>query len=78
MEKVSSLEKLRQETEQAKLELQKQELILIQERKVAADVLSDDSSSPSGAPGSSMDDLSDLRLVPRFNERDPETFFCNV
>ena len=72
MEKV-----MKQKTEQAKLELQKQKLILIREGKVAADVLlTDGSSVPSGTPGRSVDDLSDLRLVPRFNERDPETFFA--
>lgn len=39
MEKLLSLEKIRQETEQAKLELQQQKLTLIREGKAAADVL---------------------------------------
>lgn len=73
MEKVLSVEKLRQETEQAKIELQRQKLTLVGEGKVTADVLlTDNSSVPGNSPKS--DDLSELRLVPRFDERDPETF----
>ena len=64
MEKLLSLEKIRQETEQAKLELQKQKLNLIREGKVAADLLlTDNSFVPGGTLGKS-DDLNDLRLCP--------------
>lgn len=70
VEKVLSLEKMRQETEQAKLELQKQKLTLIREGKVAADVLlTDNPSIPSGTSGRPVDVWCGLRLVPRFNER---------
>ena len=49
---------------------------MFREGKVAADVLlTDGFSVSSGTQGRSVDDLSELRLVPRFNERDPETFF---
>ncbi|XP_034090663.1 uncharacterized protein LOC117558522 [Gymnodraco acuticeps] len=76
LERAVSLEKLRQETEQAKLEFQREKLELIREGKVAADVLFPDySASQSGAPGRSVDDLNDLKLVPRFNEKDPEKMF---
>ena len=58
------------------MELQREKLVLLREGKVAADVLfSDNSASQSGTPGRSVDELNDLRLVPRFNEKDPEFFF---
>ncbi len=56
---------MRQETEQAKLDLQKQKLNLIRERNVAVDfLLNDDPSIPSGTPGTPLDDLRDLRVSP--------------
>lgn len=71
MEKVVSLEKIRT----AELELQRQRLTLISEGKVAADVLLADNPPVSGGTLAKSDVLGDLRLVPKFNERDPDVFF---
>ncbi len=73
-EKLLSVERLRQETEQARIELQRQKLALIGDGKVAADVLLADNPSVSSRSMGS-DNLGDLKLVPKFDERDPETFF---
>jgi len=70
MEKVVSVEKVRQETEQAKIELEMRKLALVGEDKV---MFPHGPSGPGGSPVRS--DLSELKLVPQFNERDPETFF---
>lgn len=63
-EKEVALESVRQETEQVKIELERQKIAL-SEGKAARSGLFGDSSSES--------DLADLKLVPRFNERDPES-----
>ncbi|XP_036965434.1 uncharacterized protein LOC119025698 isoform X1 [Acanthopagrus latus] len=74
LEKVLSVEKMRQETEQVKLDLERQKLALVREGKVAGDdVVTDGISGPGGTPVRS--DFGDFKLVPKFNERDPETFF---
>ena len=75
MEKVVSLEKMRTEIRTAELELQRQRLTLISEGKVAADVLLADNPPVSGGTLAKSDVLGDLRLVPKFNERDPDVFF---
>lgn len=76
-EKELSLERIKQETELAKLELQRQQLQVAREDRAAAGLLP---GGPSVSGGNAVradagNDLSDLRLVPKFNERDPETFF---
>lgn len=69
-----AVEKMRQETEQAKIELQRHKLALISDGKVGAEVLlSDHPAFPNSS--AKRDDLGDLRLVPKFEEGDPETFF---
>lgn len=60
-----SVEKVRQETEQVKLDLERQKLALVRVGKIAADDVFTDGRS----------EFSDFKLVPKFNERDPETFF---
>ena len=77
MEKELSLEKIKQETELVKLELERQKLQLVREGRVMSDVLTDRPVVFEGNQGrpDTVNDLSDLRLVPKFNERDPETFF---
>lgn len=74
-EKLLSLEKVKQETEFARLKLQRQKLQLIAEGTVTVNVLlSGESSVFEGASGrSDHNDVSELRL-PKFDERDPETF----
>ena len=58
----------RLELERMKLDLERQRLELIRDGRMEAD-----GTRPRGANGS--DELSDLRLVPKFNEEDPESFF---
>lgn len=59
-----ALEKLRQQTEMAKLDVDTQRLTLIREGKV-----------PEAQSDDSRDILNSLRLVPKFNEEDVDTFF---
>lgn len=58
----------------ARLELQKQKLQLIHEEKVTSDVLFDVSFVSEGNPVDYAN-VSDLKLVPKLNERDLDTFF---
>ena len=63
-----SLEKIKQETELVKLELQRHKLQLVLEGRTMSDVLND---GPVVSEGnqirSTVHDLSDLRLVPKLN-----------
>lgn len=59
-----ALEKLRQQTELAKLDLETQRLALNRVGRMSG-----------GQNGDSSDILSSLRLVPKFNEKDVDTFF---
>ncbi|KAF7654547.1 hypothetical protein LDENG_00068490 [Lucifuga dentata] len=68
------MEKIKQEAEQAKLEFQKHKLDLNKAGRISVEGLSDDFSGAGGV-GDQFDVLTELRLVPKFNERDPETFF---
>ncbi|XP_030283654.1 uncharacterized protein LOC115587797 [Sparus aurata] len=72
-EKQVAIERLRRETEQAKIDLQATRLGLVKEGKLSGEVLQggDGSSSPSKSP----DMVSSLRLLPKFNEKDPDVFF---
>ncbi len=62
LEKTMALEKLRQQTELAKLDLETQRMTLMREGRVSG-----------GRSGDSGDILSSLRLVPKFNEKDVDT-----
>lgn len=64
------LEKIKYKKEQLKLDLEMQKLTLIREGKVSAAVLNEEPIS------SRFDVASNLRLLPKFNESDVETFFC--
>lgn len=69
-----SVEKMRFETEQAKLALEQHQLELIQSGALSSDCSGDygGSSAPSrGDKGFNV--LSDLILLPKFNERDPQS-----
>ena len=58
------------------LELQKQKLQLVREGRAMSDVLTDGPFVSEGnqVNSAAVNDLRDLKLVPKFNERDPETF----
>ena len=66
------LEKMKQRTELAKLDLESKKLQLIEEGKLSADALSN---TARGGGGKSIDIGGNLRLLPRFNEKDPDIFF---
>lgn len=72
-EKEQAMERMRQDLEREKLDVERQRLALIREDKLEGEALRAD--RPLVAQVSiKQDDLSDLRLVPRFNE----TFFFPV
>ena len=69
------LEKMHQETERRKLDLEQSRLELIREGKlVPGGSGGHDDASMGSAPGG-LDIVANLRLVPQFNERDPDSFF---
>ncbi len=77
IEKQLAADKLRYQTEQTKLSLQQYRFDLIKSGKPVTDV-SGELESSSFLPEYSeecFDVLGNLRLLPKFNERDPETFF---
>uniref|UniRef100_A0A3B5QLU2 Gypsy retrotransposon integrase-like protein 1 n=1 Tax=Xiphophorus maculatus TaxID=8083 RepID=A0A3B5QLU2_XIPMA len=69
LDKVLALEKLRQETELARIHLESEKLNLMKDGKLFAESCVMDSKCKAS------DILSDLRLVPKFSEKDVETFF---
>uniref|UniRef100_A0A3B4TE40 Gypsy retrotransposon integrase-like protein 1 n=1 Tax=Seriola dumerili TaxID=41447 RepID=A0A3B4TE40_SERDU len=76
IEKQLAIEKLRFQTEQAKLQFQQNTLDLMKSGKSMGDGSFEVDASLS-VPGSSkcFDVLGNLRLLPKFCEKDPETFF---
>ena len=74
-EKDLALEEMKQKTEMVRLEVQNKKLNLIQQGILPG---SSDSESPmfqSGTPVASFDIFSNLRLFPKFNDKDPDSFF---
>lgn len=69
-----ALEKLKQATEMKKLKLEEYKLTLIQDDKMAVGSGSNDSSLSPESP-QCFDVAGNLCLVPKFCERDPDTFF---
>ncbi|KAF7648610.1 hypothetical protein LDENG_00154110 [Lucifuga dentata] len=67
------LEQLRQKTEFAKLELQHHKLTLVKEGKLFCSPDGDISDLP--GTQQNFDIISNLRLLPKFSEKDPDTFF---
>lgn len=65
------IERLRRETEQAKTDLKNTHLTLVKEGKLSGDVLLDEGRSSLSSP----DMVRNLRLLPKFNEEDPDVFF---
>lgn len=68
-QKELALEEMKNRTEMARLELQNKKLNLIQEGKLLG------SESPDGVKVEAFDIFSNLRLLPKFNEKDPDSFF---
>lgn len=72
MKKQVAIERLRCETEQAKIDLQATRLRLVKDGKLSREALQGE--DVSSAPLQSPDIVSSLCLLPKFNERDPDTF----
>ena len=70
-----ALEEVKQKTELVRLELQNKKLNLIQQGILPGSADSDNPVFRSGAPVASFDIFNNLRLLPKFNERDPDSFF---
>lgn len=68
------IERLRRETEQAKTDLKNTHLTLVKEGKLSGDVLLVEGRSSLSSP----DMVRNLRLLPKFNEEDPDVFFLFV
>uniref|UniRef100_A0A8C5CMY1 Gypsy retrotransposon integrase-like protein 1 n=1 Tax=Gadus morhua TaxID=8049 RepID=A0A8C5CMY1_GADMO len=77
IEKQIAVEKLRYQTEQAKLSVEQSRLELLRAgfSGGAASGAQESSSVRPGGGGECFDVLGNLRLLPKFNERDPESFF---
>ncbi|XP_030294105.1 uncharacterized protein LOC115594274 [Sparus aurata] len=77
MDKQIAVEKLRYQTEQTKLSLEQSRLELLKGGSSVAGVSGEQESSSvhPGGGGDGFDVLGNLRLLPKFNEKDPETFF---
>jgi len=69
------LEKIRQSTEIMKLEIQQSRLQLIRDGKLSLTESGAEDFFSVSRPTGGMDIVSNLRLVPKCNERDPDTFF---
>lgn len=74
-ERQVTLEKVRQQTEVKKLELQEYKLKLIRDGRISSDVSGNEQSFSSEVAQCSVNVGASLRLVPKFNEKDPDTFF---
>lgn len=61
---------MKQQTEQAKLQVEQNRLDLIRDGKIAA------AAQVPSEPAGGFDINGDLRLLPKFSERDPEAFFA--
>ena len=70
-----AVERMRQQTEQAKLEMEQSRLALIKEGKLSVVGELSRNSPLSEQSVDGFDVLGNLRLMPKFCERDPEVFF---
>ena len=69
-----AIEKMKQQTEQAKLQVEQNRLDLMRDGKIS--VAAQVSSGPAEQSAGGFDIKGNLRLVPKFSERDPEAFFA--
>lgn len=74
-EKEIELERLRQETERMKMDVQRTRLQLIGEGKLLSEGRSRDTGAFVGPGLCGCDVAANLRLLPKLNERDPDIFF---
>lgn len=74
VEKELALENMKFDIEQARITLEHEKLSLIREGRLSQGA-SQGPGGDSSIVGHSFDQVGNLRLVPLFNERDPETFF---
>ncbi len=70
IKKQLEVEKMRQSIEKAKIDLEGDRLLMVREG-----LLSSEAHDRQQARSSDRFDLSNLRLLPQFNEKDPDTFF---
>ncbi len=73
-EKEVEIETIKHKTERAKLDVQQYQLELVKEGKLS-DVSRVDSGKVPDVRASQFDLVNNLRLLPKFNETDPDTFF---
>ena len=71
---MSMLLEKKQQTEQAKLQVEQNRLDLIRDAKISA--TAQVSLEPAEQSAGGFDISGNLRLVPKFSERDPEAFFA--
>lgn len=71
-DKQLALERMKNGTEQARIKLEREKLSLIREGKLS---LETGQSAECVSPVDGFDFVGNLKLVPRFSEKDPETFF---
>lgn len=69
-------ERLRQSLEKEKLELEQYRLDLIKTGKLGGTAVLDEPAASSTQSSKMFDLVRNLRIVPKFDERDPDTFFC--
>ncbi|KAK0150744.1 hypothetical protein N1851_008151 [Merluccius polli] len=77
IDKELALEKIKTEKQLGEMELQRQKLDLVSEGKLSGDSVFDGHGSleSGGASSHPFDIIRNLSLLPKFNERDPDTFF---
>ncbi len=75
-QKELEVEVIKQKTEQEKLKIEQYKLDLVKEGKLSASDLTDQSASVSTFSAARFDIASNLKLLPKFNDEDPDPFFC--
>ncbi|CAJ1087102.1 uncharacterized protein LOC117532417 [Xyrichtys novacula] len=71
MKKQLELARIHQESERAKVDLERQRLTLVRDGRLSGE----DQDRQGASSSAHRFDVNNLRLLPQFNERDPDTFF---
>ena len=71
MKKQLELARIHQESERAKLDLERQRLTLVRDGRLSGE----DQDRQGASSSAHCFDVNNLRLLPQFNERDPDIFF---
>lgn len=75
-QKELEVEVIKQKPEQEKLKIEQYKLDLAKEGKMSASVLTDQFASVDTFSAARFDIVSNLKLLPKFNDEDPDPFFC--